>query len=151
MPEERFERGDGPQHGRRDYAAFDRVLDIVRNAFLSIHGGFADEERWRWDAPVISFTWNNGQQINRNLNGHALGGVRPTGIEIEANGWRDVRERGHLVRYWRHFAAGRVEASALADEAVAALVEKAYTEVSSWTVESLEKREVLGHRETLQT
>ena len=144
MPEERFESSDGPQHGQRDYAAFDRVLDIVREAFISLHGGFAEEERWRWDAPVISFTWNNGQQINRNLNGHALGGVRPTGIEIEANGWKDVREQGRLVRYWRYFPAGRVEASSLVYDGVAALVEKAYAEVSSWSMESLERVEVLG-------
>jgi hypothetical protein len=135
-------RGDHPQ-GERDFLAFDRVLDLIREAFLSMHGSFANEERWRWDTPVITFTWGNGYQISRNLNGLVLGGARPTGVEIESNAWRDVPEGRRLVRYWRNFPAGRTDSGSISSEAVEHLVQKAYSEVSSWSVEDLEKREVL--------
>jgi len=135
-------RGDYPQ-GERDFQAFDRILDLIREAFLSVHGSFANQERWRWDMPVITFTWGNGYQISRNLNGLVLGGVRPTGVEIESNAWRDVPEKHRLVRYWRHFHAGRTDSVPISIEAVETLVQKAYSEVSSWSAESLESREIL--------
>jgi hypothetical protein len=131
--------------GQRDFQAFDRVLDIIHDVFVAMHGGtFVSEERWRWDTPVITFTWGNGQQVNRNLNGLVLGGVRPTGIEVESNAWRDVFEGRHLVRRWRHFSAGRIDSVPITQETVAVLVEKAYSKVSSWLADDLEDREVLA-------
>lgn len=140
------------EQGQRDYAAFDKVLDLVRDAFLSLHKSFASEERWRWDTPVITFIWGNGKDINRNLNGHVLGGTRPNGLEVEANAWRDVRKGADLVRYWRNFPAGRIDSSLFTPEMVKELIEKAYQEVSSWTIDHLESRALLssGDREIKQ-
>jgi hypothetical protein len=75
--------------------------------------------------------------MNRNLNGLVLA--------IELNAWRDVREGRRLIRHWRHFLAGRTDSGSISSEAVADLGEKAYSEVSSWSVEDLEEREILGH------
>lgn len=137
-----------PQEGQRVFQAFDSVLDIVHDAFMALHGGtFVSEERWRWDTPVITFTWGNGQHVSRNLNGLVLGGVRPTGIEVEANAWRDLPEGRRLVRHWRHFSAGRVDFGPINHETVAVLVERAYLEVSTWKAEDLEAREVLPSAE----
>ena len=131
----------------RDYVAFNEALDIVRDAFLSLHAGVADEERWRWDIPVITFTWGNGVDIKRNLNGFVLGARHPSGIEVESNAWTDIREGKVLVRYWRHFPAGRLDATAITEESVTALVEKAYSEVNSWKKDDLEQREMLTRHE----
>lgn len=93
----------------KNYAAFDRVLDIVRDSFLSLHQSFANEERWRWDIPVITFSWENGQGVQRNVNGFVLGEDRPTGIAIESNAWVDIRKGKSLIRYWQHLPTGKID------------------------------------------
>jgi hypothetical protein len=142
QPTER-ELGIESYNPERDYVAFNKALDIVRDAFLSLHAGVADEERWRWDTPVITFTWGNGVDIKRNLNGFVLGAKHPSGIEVESNAWADIREGKVVVRHWRHFSAGRLDATAITEESVAALVAKAYGEVTSWKKNDLEQREML--------
>ncbi len=136
------------QHSGRDYAAFNQQLDIVRDAFLSLHPEITDEERWRWDTPIITFTWSNGVNIKRNLNGFVLGASHPSGIEVESNAWFDVREGRSLIRYWQHFCAGRFDTiGKIHEESVAALVKKAYNEVTSWKENDLQQREPLTGNE----
>lgn len=116
---------EGGQHGERDYDAFKWVLDVVRSCFFALHAGPADEERWRWDAPVITLSWSNEKdRITRNLNGLVLGEMRPTGVQVEANAWYDVRYKGKLVRHWQHFPAGRVDS--LEEAEISPLVSSAY-------------------------
>ncbi|HJR08567.1 MAG TPA: hypothetical protein VJ842_15010 [Pyrinomonadaceae bacterium] len=145
MQNEKFQTIEKHEQGRRDYVAFDEVLDIIHNVFQSLHGSLFSEERWRWDAPVITFTWGNGADINRNLNGLVLGDQRPTGVEIESNAWRDMHEGVNLIRYWQHFPAGRINSTPLSNKKIASLVKKAYMEVNSWTVEHLQDHKILPH------
>ena|SRR2546423_3991490 len=145
MQNEKYRQTEKSEQGQLDYVAFDQVLDIVRNVFLSLHGAFANEERWRWDTPVITFTWTNGQDINRNLNGLVLGGTRPTGIQVESNAWKDIHQGSTLIRYWRNFPAGKIVTTSLSQENIASLVEKAYKKVASCTTKDLKKHDVLSH------
>jgi hypothetical protein len=81
----------GSQHQERDHCAFNRILDIVRTCFSSLHMGFANEERWRRDTPVVTFSWEDGDEmISRNLNGLVLGEASPTGVQVDSNAWYDV-------------------------------------------------------------
>lgn len=138
-----YQRTGNHQGQEKDYAEFNRKLDIIRDAFLSLHSGVANEERWRWDAPTIAFSWGNGTIIHRNLNGMVLGANFPSGIEVESNAWADINEGKILVRYWKHFSAGRVDSADITSEKVADLVEKAYKETTSWEKEDLQERQVL--------
>lgn len=127
-----------------DYIAFDKVLTNVHDAFLSLHTSFASEERWRWDMPVITFAWNNGQGLQLNLNGLALGRTHPIGLEVEANAWLDIYEGRDFIRFWRNYFAGRLDTTSLYSyERVLTLVETAYHTVSLWTRKDLENRAVL--------
>lgn len=131
----------------KDYDAFNRMLDVIRKAFLSLHAGVANEETWRWDVPVITFTWGDGVGVHRNLNGLLIGAQSPSGIEIESNAWADVREGKALVRKWQHFSAGRLDVAAITDENIAELVTKAYSEANSLEMDDLQQREVLARSE----
>jgi hypothetical protein len=135
--------GEKAAQRQRDYTAFEIVLNTVREAFLSLHTSYFNEERWRWDTPVITFTWGDGTDINRNLNGLVLGNEQPTGVEIEANAWRDFAKGTGLNRYWQHFPAGRLDFGSMSNDNIATLVGKAYIEVSSWTLDSLEHHAII--------
>lgn len=129
----------------RVYREFEAVLETVHDAFLSLHTSFASEERWRWDMPIITFAWNNGQGLQLNLNGHALGRTHPIGLEIESNAWIDVYEGRDLIRFWRNYFAGRLDAGSIYSyERVLRFVDIAYQTVSAWTREDLENRVVLS-------
>src|SRR5262245_30904624 len=138
FPSDPGERQQGRQHGERDYKAFDQVLDLIRHCFATLHIGFAKEERWRWDTPVINISWDNGtEQISRNINGLVLGEMSPNGVQIESNAWYDVREGTHLRRYWRNFPAGRIDSTD--KESVCELVKTAYEEVSGLSKNQIER------------
>ena len=128
----------------RDFAAFNRTLELMHDIFASLHGSLFSEERWRWDAPVITFTWGDGADIHRNINGLVLGDQTPTGVEIESNAWRDVHKGSDLNRYWRHFSAGRLNSAALPKKKILSLIKKAYVEANSWTVEDLDQHQKIA-------
>jgi len=138
------ESRQGSQHQQRDFAAFNRVLDVVRSCFSTLHMGFAEEERWRWDTPVITFSWQNGDEmVSRNLNGLVLGETFPTGVQVDSNAWYDVRDGKQVTRFWRNFPAGRVESTER--QAVCLLVDKAYEQVAACRKDQIERSKTLSH------
>lgn len=134
----------GSQHQERDYAAFNRIFDIVRSCFSTLHMGFANEERWRWDTPVITFSWEDGdERVSRNLNGLVLGETLPTGMQVDSNAWYDIREENQVIRFWRNFPMGRIDSTD--QHAVLQLVQKAYEEVSECSKQQIERHKVLSN------
>jgi len=125
------------QAGERNYEAFSSALDLIRSSFFSLHMGYSNEERWRWDAPVVNFNWENGaESVSRNINGFVLGEANPTGVQVEANAWYDVQEGERLFRYWRHFPIGRIDS--IDSDKIGELVTQAYNEVSTCSKKEIE-------------
>jgi hypothetical protein len=110
-----------------DYSEFDRELDGIELALRELvrtHDLRQTRiERWRWDVPEITLTWQGEDLIWRSITTF-LAAVRQGYIEV--NAWRDTPRDGGWFRRWNHIQvrSGSVEAYPWCTAA--------YNEVASW-------------------
>jgi len=123
-----------------DYSDFDRVLDriesILHNLVSAKELRQARIERWRWDIPEITLTWNRQDaaiwgSITTLLTTESEG-------RIEVNAWRDMPQAGGWIRKWDHAI---VHSGNVVEES---LYEAAYQKVALWNETTLREVHALS-------
>lgn len=98
---------------RTDWKRVDGILDAAESSFVNVIGDINLErkrkhqkkivftsERYRWDEPVITFSWKD-KDIFRSV---AID-VDGRSVNIEINAWKDVGE--DKVRHWLNELMGK--------------------------------------------
>ena len=112
--------------------------------FFLLRPSGVDVQTWRWDTPVITFTWEGDDRIDRNINVLLMGETEPRAVLVEANAWQDLREGKEIFRRWVHREFQRIDVEAgFPDREVREALEEAYSEVNHWTTENLTQEELL--------
>lgn len=133
------------QDDSAQYEKLDRALDQVEEllmdlAYKMLLAFGAATDRWRWDEPGITLTWE-AEGVGRNIH-IVIVDETEMKLKIEINAWQDqdIQEGNKRVRHWQNAVISEgVEPEYLRD-----YVHKAYEAVSGWNKEALKRKAVLS-------